>query len=128
MGPRPSKDFTLERINNDGNYCPSNVRWAHWREQYLNKQSRRSPLQTPCKSKLGVRGVQWIPKTGKYQAKHAYKVIGTYSNIVDAAKAYNEIAIKCHGEYACLNDIDELIATALANKQDISSRILDMKF
>ena len=38
VGGRP-KGFTLDRINNDGNYEPSNCRWADWRTQTTNKSS-----------------------------------------------------------------------------------------
>lgn len=39
MGPRPHR-FTLERINNDGNYEPGNVKWASYKEQMNNRRPR----------------------------------------------------------------------------------------
>lgn len=46
MGPTYRSGLSIERMNNAGNYEPTNCRWATWAEQSLNKRTNVR-IQTP---------------------------------------------------------------------------------
>jgi hypothetical protein len=41
IGPRPSTNYTLDRIDNNGNYEPGNIRWVTQSEQVRNSSTVR---------------------------------------------------------------------------------------
>ena len=58
----------------------------------------------------GFRGVSWHKLAKKWtvtlRVAGKTRYIGLYGDIVNAAKAYNQAAIKYHGEFATLNPIE----------------------
>lgn len=102
VGERPSPKHSIDRINNNGNYEPGNVKWSTIFEQAVNKRKRKNTMSK-------YRGVSQSPNKKKWLANIASHnrnyCIGTFKTEKEAAIAYNEKAKELLGPLAKLNII-----------------------
>jgi hypothetical protein len=80
IGDKPSDSHSIDRVNNDGDYCPENVRWATWHEQTANQRDNNPNL-----------GVHWCKRTNKWVAQIVFNkkchFLGRYTDLEDAKSA-----------------------------------------
>ncbi len=95
MGKRPSKNHSIDRINNDGNYEPDNCRWVEWEVQNRNKRMNKN-------NKSGTRGVYLNKATGSWIVtifnRNKNIRIGTFKNYDDAREARLKAELKYWNE------------------------------
>jgi hypothetical protein len=93
----------VDHIDGDPrNNTRANLRLANAAENARNRRLHKN-------SKTGYKGVSWSKKRSKYIAfisvNRQSTYLGGFVDILDAARAYNEAALKYHGEFALLNVI-----------------------
>ena len=63
MGLRPSNNHSIERLNNEGHYEPSNCKWATKKEQCNNKRNNRklklNKIELTIKEWSDLTGIPW---------------------------------------------------------------------
>jgi hypothetical protein len=98
-GEWPPEGMTIDHINGD---CSDN-RWSNLRlaTRRQNQGNRKINKNNSC----GVKGVYWVPKSGKWRASivvnRRNKHIGTFDDKHEAGRAYMAAAERYFGEFAC---------------------------
>ena len=91
----------IDHKDGDGlNNCKSNLRWATCGQNLQNAFKRAN-----CSSKY--KGVRWNASANKWDARiqidNSPIYLGLFSDEIEAAKAYNDAAIRYFGEFARAN-------------------------
>lgn len=95
-----NETLEIDRIDTNGNYDPSNCRWATRVQQMRNTRKRRN-----VSSKF--KGVSWCKNVGKWRTQlHANGKpihVGLFRDETEAAKAYDAAAKERYGDFVHTN-------------------------
>lgn len=95
MGPKPTPNHSLDRINSEGNYEPNNCRWASPSLQSFN-QARRKDNTSGYVGVKRAKNDKWAASIHKDSTKYS---LGTFEDKEQAMLAYEVAAVQLHGEF-----------------------------
>lgn len=95
MGRRPHLNYSLDRIDNNGNYEKKNCRWTNKVEQARNRRVRKD-------NKYGVTGISFNKELKKYSSgisiNKEWILLGFFISLNDAISARKEAELKYWGK------------------------------
>ena len=94
IGSRPSKGYSVDRIDPDGNYEPGNVRWASLSVQSFNKRMG-------TRNTSGATGVSWDKRRCRYRAYIGVDrrriELGLFDSLEEAISVRHEAELRFYG-------------------------------
>lgn len=96
------RNISVDHINGNGlDNRKSNLRLCSHRENLCNSNKQRNGITSIYK------GVSWDKSRNKWTVHINKRNLGRYNSEIEAALVYNDAALKYHGNFAKLNEIQD---------------------